>query len=166
MVSIEQTIKEYYKELKEIDKNKKKLEMLLKQKIEIENDINNSNISLKHDLKGATYDTAIAKSMGVKVSPQERAIEDAFFFLEKQLHDTEIQIMELKAGLRNSEYKVCDIEYILSTLSEEKQNLIHLKYKNMYSTIKIGLQLNMSGSTVSRHLSKALDEVAEKLDTP
>ena len=159
----EQKIKDYYKGLREIERNKKKLEMLLRQKTEVENDISNSNISLEINLRGIAYDGLNIQITGIKSSSQERALENAISFLEKQLESLEAQVIEVKTELRILENQIHDVEYAIDQLSNEEKCILKLIYKDKKTYLQVGIILNMSHASVSRKNNKVIECMLEGL---
>lgn len=156
---VEQQIKKYYSNMSKIEKLKRKLEILEKQKNDIENDIETSNIHLSSDIISIPYNN-IKTSTTFFSSLQEKNLEKAFKKLENQLVEINFEISYLKVEIRDIERESSIIEMILEELDEESKNIIIFLYKKKYTLIKTANELKFDESTIRRKRNKIMESIA------
>lgn len=161
--STEREIEEYFKTIKLIEDKKGKVKLLYKQKDKVENDIKNSNIQLKSDIQGLSYDKPNIQKSNAIVSFQERALDKAFELLEKRLESVKAEIIYIEDEIMELESKIYYIENIVKKCSEQDQDLLKLVYtksrNNKKSYEEIGELLSMHGTTAMRQKEKLLKEI-------
>lgn len=155
-------LKEYYSDILNLKLLNNKLEVLKKTKDKIEHDINESNITLTPYLTSVDYSNVKVSTL-IGQSTQEKSIDIAYLQLEKQLEDTLADIILTDIEIMDLERKAYQVGYILSTLSEESQKLISLRYKDKYTVLNLALKFNMSPSNMSRTINKVLHGIYSRL---
>jgi len=161
--AIENRLRDYYRDMRSIELNQQRLEMLCRHRDDTKQDIDTSNIRpLAADLRGISYDGDKVQTSG-STSPQERALEDAFRRLEDRLRNLDAQILDTKQLIRELEQATLDIGLAIGQLSVESCELIEMRYKHQQSGYVIGLRLNVSESTVRRMCKSILNALAENI---
>jgi hypothetical protein len=156
---IEEKVREFYKDIEYGGRLKSKLHLLIKQKDEVENDIENSNISLTVDIQAVKYDFIKLGTIS-KQSQQDKLIEQAFKNLEAQLYKINYEIIRIKILIRDLENKTNDIKFIIENLNEEYIKFLEMRYKNKKAFNDIGYTLNMSETSARRLRIEILSEIS------
>ena len=161
--ALENRIRDYYRDVRSIELNQQRLEMLYRHRDDTQRDIDTSNIRpLDADLRGISYDGDKVQTSS-NTSPQERALDNAFMQLENKLNSLNAQILDTKQLIRDLEYKACDITFWIEQQSDEARHLIELRYKHKCSGLNIALKLNVSESSVYRLRKLVLNAFAESI---
>lgn len=117
----------HYRNIKEIDKLKSRVALLLKQKEQIENDIRSTNVKIDYYQSGVGFGERVQTS-SAGTSYAEREIIKAIEKLEKELVHKKRKILKLNARIREKEEQITDMDYNISMLSEEYKRLLEWKY--------------------------------------
>ena len=158
--STEEKIKEYYRNLDEIERLEHRSMLLDKQKTDIEEDIHNSNISLQYDLKGIDYEGVRIQTSNTG-SQQDKAIDKAFETLEKQLEEINYEILETKILKRRLERKNNDIAFILNKLNDSAKRFVIMRYREGKSYRTISDTLHSSETSIRRFKKDILIDVSK-----
>lgn len=154
-------LKEYYVNLRNIEKLQEKLNKLKKLRQEIIDNMSNSNITLEADIKAVSYDEPAVSRSSVYVSQQERAIERAYQTLDEKQSDLYLEIIETEILISDLKLKNSNVDYFLKTLDYDDSKLIEMYFRDRKTTLQISFVLNMSTSTVARRINKILEEYSE-----
>jgi hypothetical protein len=160
---VEEQLRIFYKNIDYSERLASKLDLLSRQKIEVESDLKNSNFSLEDKTQSIQYDLLYSKG-SIKTSPQERLLEEAFKNLETQLNKINYQIIETKILLRNIETDINDMNLIIESLDDDSKKFIKLRYKNKYAFSNIGYSLNMSETSIRRLRIEVLANISQYVD--
>ena len=161
----EQKIKDYYESLKVIEGLRYRLQIYEDRKKDLEDKINNSSIYLNDNFKAVSYGEVNAKNRGIKASPQEMAVDNAFAVLEKNLEDVKAEILLIQEQISSIEAKNSDMAFILKGLKPECKKILEGFYReNDKSCIKLSLELNMDRATVYRKKDKIIKDVKKWLE--
>lgn len=120
----------YYKNLRFIQKLKRDLNLLNKQKNEIENE----KVELKHlqievySNMGIDYSKEKIQSSSSGIGEAERETMNYIDNLNKQLDCIIRKILKTKSKIREIEFEISDIEFNINMLSEESKRFIEWKY--------------------------------------
>ena len=120
----------YYKNLRFIQKLKRDLNLLNKQKNEIENE----KVELKHlqievySNMGIDYSKEKIQSSSSGIGEAERETMNYIDNLNKQLDCIVRKILKTKSKIREIEFEISDMEFNLNMLSEESKRFIEWKY--------------------------------------
>ncbi len=153
-----ETLKSYYKNLREIKRLKAKIEKLREQRQKIIDDMNNDNIFLEADVRAISLDNVSSSPRGFHISQQERAIDTVYKKLYDKQNELYYEIMETELLIGELQISNVDTEYFLQTLDSEDLKLAELYFRDCKTSLQIGFKLNMSTSTVHRRLNKILDK--------
>jgi len=155
---IETEIKSYCRDLNQLNWFNEKIELYEKQCNEIMDDIGNTNISFRCDIRGVSYDTPVVQTSGTP--GLERMIDIAFDKMERELEVINKKITDTKIQIRTLEEKTAKLKYCIGLLSGEAQSFLELYYyKKRKSYVSIGLELNVSHSTVGRIKKEVLQQI-------
>lgn len=155
----EQKIKDYYESLKVVEGLKHRLEIYENRKKDLENKINNSVIYLNDDFKAVNYNKINTENGGIKISPQEKAVDKAFTVLERNLENVKAKILLIQEQINNIETENSVMALILKGLKPEYEKIIEALYKYNKKTLQISIKYNMDKSTVSRKKDKVIKDV-------
>lgn len=154
----------YFRQLKEIDKLKHKSITLWDQIQEIEKDIKNTNVSVETSLNmGIDYSMDRVQTSPSGSSYAESGIIQEITNLEKELKYKKHKILKLRARIRDLEEQTEDMEYNLSTLSEENKRFIEFKYDEKLNPIEISIKMNMAQATAYRKREELVENIAQWL---
>lgn len=146
---IERKIVSYYRDLKQLAWLKSKQSLLEKQLQEIKKDMDNGNINFATDIKAVSYDAvsvqnSISQGLEKNIDSGYRKLENEYLRIQEKITDTKLDI-------RFIEENTAHLGYIISLLNENSRRLLELYYlKCNKSYVAIGLEMNVSHSTVSR----------------
>jgi DNA-directed RNA polymerase specialized sigma subunit len=147
-----------YRDLNQLNWLYKKLALHEVQRDEIINDMNQSNISFEDTMKSVSYDKPIVQTSGV--CGLEKIIDFEYEKLQKELDSINKKIADTKTDIRLLEEKTAKLSHFIKLLSEEAQMFLELYYhKKKKSYVAIGLELNVSHSTVGRLKKEILQQV-------
>ena len=144
-------IRQYYKNLKEIERKKNQIEKLQRELDRLAND----DITLVDDLQGVQYTDATTVGSS-KLSPQDRAINKFYHQRERQRDFLNAQILELESDIIIIECKCIEVESVLNCLDKEDLRLIELYFRDKKTALQVSFDLCMSSSTVCRKINKIL----------
>lgn len=145
----EKKIEAYYKNVSEIQRLDRKLEVLYLNRELLQKDIEESHIILDVSIRGINYSDINVKSFN-KSSEQERAIESAFIKLETQKSNINREIFNIKLLRRELIISTVDMETKINSLEEKDKEFIEMRYKNKMSYNKICMYLHISPATIGR----------------
>jgi len=145
----EEKIREYYRNIEEIERLEHRGRLLDRQKTDIKEDIRNSNISLQCGLQGIDYEGVRVQTSNTS-SQQDKAIEKAFKKLEIQLEKNNYEIIEMQILKRDLEKKSNDIGFIIGKLNERSKDFVVMRYKEKKSYRRICNILHSSEASLSR----------------
>lgn len=161
----EQKIKEYYESLKVIERLKQRLQIYENRRKGLEYKIENFDVYLEDNFKAVSYDSVTAKTYGIKSSPQERAVDKAFYVLERNLENVKAEILLIQEQINDIEAQNSDMAFILKGWKPEYEKILEDFYKkNDKSCIKLSLELNMDRATIYRKRDKAVKYVKRQLE--
>lgn len=155
----EERVKEYYNNLKIIEKLKYQLDTANKQKIDIQRDIDNSNINLTASVQAVTYDKTRVQTNSI-VSVQEAEIERVFNKLEKQLEYINVKIVDINLEMRKLEDKNSEIEFIINSLNDESKQILNFIYRDKKTLREISNRLNLDSSNIGRKKDSIITDIA------
>ncbi|MCI8342564.1 MAG: hypothetical protein HFE62_05060 [Firmicutes bacterium] len=160
---IREDVKKYYQNKKEIEGQKKRLEMLDKRIAGIQEDMKNPflNHSLKTYVRGTVYETAVVSGGALPSSVMEREIEAIYKNLETELQNAQSSVLKAKADIWELERQNSNMDFYMSILSEEFVKLFDMRFLEKKSIVKISMDLNMSEATVSRNFREAYNAIDE-----
>ena len=158
--STEEKIRDYYRNLGEIERLEHRAKLFEKQKTDIEEDIKNSNINLQCNLQGIDYENVRVQTSNIS-SQQELAIDRAFEGLEKQLGEINFEIIETRILKRKLEKKNNDIAFILDKLNDSAKCFVSMRYKDKKSYRAIGNRLHSSEASMCRFRTDILVDVSK-----
>ncbi len=159
----EEKIKKYYESLRAAGRLKHRLEIYKRRKADIERKIENSVIKLADNFGAVSYD-GVGGGSGVKISPQEKAVDKAFSLLEKNLEEVKGEIFFIEEQISGIETENADMEYILKEIKSEYTEIIEALYKYEKGTLKTSIDCNMDRVTVYRKKDKVIGEVMKWLN--
>ncbi len=145
-------IRQYYKNLKEIERKKNQIEKLQRKLDRLAND---DDITLVDDLQGVQYTDAPTAGSS-KLSPQDRAINKFYHQRKRQRDFLNAQILELESDIIIIECKCIEVESVLNCLDKEDLRLIELYFRDNKTALQVSFDLCMSSSTVCRKINKIL----------
>lgn len=160
----EEKVKKYYDGIRVIRGLKYRLEVYEKRKADLENKINNSVIKLEDNYTAVSYDGIGGSLGGVKVSPQEKAVDRAFLVLEKSLEGVNAEILIIEEQISDIAAENSDIEYILQEMKPEYKEIIESLYKYEKGALKTSVDSNMDRATIYRKKDKVIYEVMKWLN--
>ena len=163
-VMTKKDLKDYYKDIREIEKLQERVKKLKKLRQEIIDNMNNGNITLEADIQAISYNNASISKTGICVSQQERAIEKAYQALDNKQSDLYVEIIETETLISDLQLKNLDIDYFLKNLDYEDLKLIELYFRDKKTALQISFILNMHASTVARRINKIIEEYSEIYD--
>lgn len=154
----------YYDNLKNIEKLQYRCMVLEKTKEQLRQDIRNNNVNIETELNmGISYSEKVqSSSLGVSYAEQE-TIKQIDKLME-ECKDTKKQILKLHARIRKAKNENAEMEYIIGILGTQYRLIAEMKYKDKLSLEKIGLNLNMDKSTVSRTRERIVEDVSKLLN--
>lgn len=156
---VETEIKEYYRNLSKLDWLHRKIDLFQKQKNEIIADMENSNISLSCNIQGVSYDSPVVQTSGN--SGLDKMIDVTYDKMEKELEIINQKIIHTKAEVRLLEEKNAKLEFCVKLLSEDAKSFLELYYhQKKKSYVDIGLELNVSHTTVGRLKKEVLQQLS------
>ena len=158
----EEKIREYYRNIEEIERLEHRGRLLDRQKTDIKEDIKNSNISLQCTLQGIDYEGVRVQTSNTS-SQQDKAIEKAFEKLENQLEKINCEVIEIKILKRDLEKKSNDINFIIGKLNERAKEFVIMRYKNKRSYRFISGVLHLSNTSISRFRIEILEAISKWL---
>jgi len=164
--SVEQKLKNFFRNKLEIEMLNKKLSLAQRHKEETQKDIDESNIHLSSDIQAIDYSSERVQTSSNNSSPQERAIDKAFLKLEQRIKNLDEDIIELKYQIREKEKDISDIAFLIDLLSYEARIFVFLKYQDKKSITAImgDLHLSEKGLYLSeRSLWRLRDNILEDL---
>lgn len=145
----ERMIISYYRDLKQLAWLKNKISLYEKQLLEIKKDIENGNIYFSTDIKAVSYDSVSVQSS--LIQGLEKNIDFGYSKLEKEYSNIQEKIADTKAEIRLIEENTAHLGYIISLLNENSKKFLEQYYlRSNKSYVSIGLDLNVSHTTVSR----------------
>ena len=160
----EEKIKKYYDSLRVLGQLKHRLEVYRGRKENIERKIENSAIKLEDNFKAVSYDEVGGGSGNIKVSPQERAVDKAFFILERNLEEVKGEMLLIEEQISGIEADNADMEYILKDMDSEYVNILESLYKYKKGSLATSINYNMDRVTVYRKKDKVINEVMKWLN--
>lgn len=134
-----------------------------KEKIDLEQKIKNSAISLEDDFRAINYD-GVGGAYNTSTSPQDKAVEKAFLILEKKLTETNDEILFIQEKINELKRKNNDIEYILRCLDLEYIKILEYMYKSKKGSLAASIDLAMDRVTIYRKRNKAFKEIGKYFD--
>ncbi len=159
----EEKIKKYYESLRVIGGLKHRLEIYKRRKADIERKIENSVIKLADNFGAVSYD-GVGGGSGVKISPQEKAVDKAFSLLEKNLEEVKVEMFFIEEQMKNIEMDNSDMEYILKEIKPEYKEIIDYIYKNKSGTLKASVNLHLGRATIYRKKDEVIKDIMKWLN--
>ncbi|WP_027624395.1 hypothetical protein [Clostridium lundense] len=149
----------YYYHIKTIEKFKNQVVILWKQKEDIEEDIQNTNITLEGGIKSISYGEKVQNSFDSTSYAEKEAIR-AIEKLEKELVYKKQKILKLHTRIREIEVIIGDIDYNINLLEEDDRKLLRYKYGDNKSVEEISIIFNMSRATAYRKKDNLVSHMA------
>ena len=91
----EEKLKNYYRDKRELERQRSKLNMLCRHKEEVQKDISKANIYMNSDIQSVNYNKANVQTF-TRYSIQERVLENGFARLEQRLELLDNEILNIK----------------------------------------------------------------------
>ncbi|AAO36632.1 phage protein (plasmid) [Clostridium tetani] len=154
----------YYDNLKNIEKLEYRCMVLEKTKEQLRQDIRNNNVDIETELNmGISYSEKVqSSSLGVSYAEQE-TIKQIDKLMEEWKYTRKL-ILRLHARIRKTKNENAEMEYIIGLLGTQYRLIAEMKYKDKLSLEKIGFNLNMDKSTVSRVRVKIVEDISKVLN--
>lgn len=160
----EKKIFSYYRNLKEINKLKQRVEVLSRQKEAIEKDIRETNVDIEPEIKAVDYSKERVQSSSANSSYIEAALIKEIEKLERERKDTIQKILDCNARIREIETSTSEMEYVINDLSEEYKRFLELKYKELKALEYIADNLSIGKTTACRRRKEIIENIACELD--
>lgn len=153
----------YYKNIRKKDRMQYKKYSLEDRISQIRKDIKETNIELDDGIGAIDYSKDRVQSSPTGAGPAEQSLIREITKLENELKLTIKVKLKLHAKIRELEAQISDIEYVINQLSEERKQLVELKYGSSIkmSNVAIGMKLNMTEATVRRKRVEVVEAIAK-----
>ncbi|MHC1681373.1 MAG: hypothetical protein AB6733_00170 [Clostridiaceae bacterium] len=150
----------HYRQLREIEKLKHRVQFLNFQKERIRLDLRETNVYLVPESRSIEFGERV-QSSPTGESYAEKSLMREITILENEWKNVRRRIVKNNIKMREMEAQASDMEFIIKLFNEEGRRFIHLRYYEANSLDAIAKQLNMSKATASRARKEIIEKIAK-----
>ncbi len=150
----------HYRQLKEIDKLKNRVQVLSIQKERIRQDLRETNITLEPESRSIEFGERV-QSSSTGESYAERSLVREIVRLEAEWKYVRRRIIRNNIRIRELEAQIADMEFIIRKFASEYRSFIALRYCEGNALDTIARKLNMSKATASRERKDIVETIAK-----
>lgn len=160
---VEGILYSYYRKKMKIGLLKGALVRLEKRIKEIRKDLSECNININDDLRAITYDEEKITTSSSNISSMEKSLLKAETKLENELQNEINHKYHLKERIRDIQKEIDEIEILFEELAEDELQIIEKKYNGKLPERRIGEDMNLDRSTVTRRKKNIIKYFMELL---
>lgn len=155
----ENMIYKYYQKDKLIKSLNAKLKLLENQIEAIQNDLRICNINIEPSMNPISYEECV-KTSSNRTSYAEKEVMRITEFKIKRMIEKELEKQKIFEQIDNIEKDALEIEWKIDDFTDELKRLLELKYKKRFNDNKIGEEMHLSQSQITKIKWKLIKHIA------